>query len=132
MLRVTPPDEADVWPWAYASLATNSVIPHSAQEAKLAKPRRVSMSPLPVVARLVCGRTLRRAYARRAQADKAARGREGRSGAGDAPAEKLVDRGRQGERIEDQLRVDRNQAGAEDGEGSAERDERAEHLVVAV
>src|SRR5215472_10768714 len=134
MLRVTPPDEADVWPWAYASLAMNSVIPQSAQDAKPAKPRRVSISPVS----LLCPARLRpdvvgeRTPVARALARRRVEKAEPRSRARDAPAQECVERGGQAERVEDQVRVDRDHAGARDGERGAERDERPEHLVVAV
>jgi hypothetical protein len=45
IFRVTPPLAAGGVPWADAAVATNSVIPQIAHEAKPANPRRVSMTP---------------------------------------------------------------------------------------
>jgi hypothetical protein len=45
IFRVTPPLAAGGAPWADAEVATNSVIPQIAHEAKPANPRRVSMTP---------------------------------------------------------------------------------------
>jgi hypothetical protein len=45
IFRVTPPLAAGGAPWADAAVATNSVIPQIAHDAKPANPRRVSMTP---------------------------------------------------------------------------------------